>query len=92
VLFRERVDRRIVAPGDAQVYLDLPELGVIPVDEAAVAWRFLIACRRITLPGPSAEKRPGVCSWRLSRTSDVKRKPSLLAECTRTTLTSIPLA
>src|SRR6266436_4435313 len=29
VLLQERIDRRISAPGDAQVYLDLPELGVI---------------------------------------------------------------
>src|SRR6266550_3137465 len=37
VLLRERVDRRISAPGDAQTYLELPELGVIPLDEAVIA-------------------------------------------------------
>src|SRR5229473_2372722 len=36
VVLQERIDRRISAPGDAQVYLDLPELGVIPLDELAV--------------------------------------------------------
>jgi len=61
VLFRERVDRRIVAPGDAQVYLDLPELGVIPVDEAAVAWQIPNRVQRITLPRPFRRKAP----WRL---------------------------
>src|SRR5207245_2242895 len=39
VLLRERIDRRISAPGDAQVYLDLPELGVLPLDQAAVSWQ-----------------------------------------------------
>src|SRR5260370_26081239 len=36
VLLRERIDRRISAPGDAQDYLDLPELCVIPLDETVV--------------------------------------------------------
>src|SRR5260221_5682597 len=36
VLVRDRLNRRISAPGDAQDYLDLPELGVIPLDETAV--------------------------------------------------------
>jgi len=36
VLLRERVDRRISAPGDSQTYLELPELGVIPLDEAVI--------------------------------------------------------
>src|SRR5260370_33918922 len=36
VLVRERHDRRITAPGDAQIYLDLRELGVIPLDESAI--------------------------------------------------------
>lgn len=33
VLFRERFDRRIQAPGDVRAYLSLPELGVIPLAE-----------------------------------------------------------
>jgi uncharacterized protein involved in exopolysaccharide biosynthesis len=36
VLIRERIDRRISAPGDAQDCLALPELGVIPIDESAI--------------------------------------------------------
>src|SRR5260370_9438435 len=36
VLLRDRIDGSISAPGVAQVYLDLPELGVIPLDETAV--------------------------------------------------------
>ena len=92
VLLRERFDRRISAPGDAQVYLDLPELGVIPLDEAALPMhnsRRLHFGRAIT-ERPSASARtstrrdgPELATW--------KRKPSLIAECVRTTLTSILL-
>src|SRR6266853_1452314 len=74
VLLRERVDRKITVPGDAQVYLDLPELGVIPLDEATAPWRISSG-----LQGEG----PELATW--------KRKPSLIAECARTTLTSILL-
>ncbi len=92
VLVRERVDHRISAPGDTQVYLDLPELGVIPLDGAPVSWRMLNRqpAHRATpsLPPVSATSSslgdcPELATW--------KRKPSLLAECARTTLTSILL-
>jgi len=92
VLFRERVDRRIIAPGDAQVYLDLPELGVIPMDEAAVSLQIPNRVQprhpATSLPSESAPTSslgdcPELATW--------KRKPSLLAECARTTLTSILL-
>jgi succinoglycan biosynthesis transport protein ExoP len=92
VLVRERVDRRISAPGDAQVYLDLPELGVIPLDEGAIAWqngKRLQAHRPAAPLSAGAPVRsslgdcPELATW--------KRKPSLVAECTRTTLTSILL-
>jgi polysaccharide biosynthesis transport protein len=74
VLLRERVERKINAPGDAQVYLDLPELGVIPSDETALPWR---------VPDGHESDGPELATW--------KRKPSLIAECARTTLTSILL-
>ena len=92
VLCKERIDRRIIAPGDAQAYLDLPELGVMPLDEAAVPWQ---------ISNGSQPRRPGASLPRKSAVSSSlgdgpelatwKRKPSLLAECTRTTLTSILL-
>jgi capsular exopolysaccharide synthesis family protein len=93
VLLRERVDRRIIAPGDAQVYLDLPELGVIPLDEVAVSLQIpdrvqpnhsatCLPCESALTPS-SLGDCPELATW--------KRKPSLLAECTRTTLTSILL-
>jgi len=92
VLLRERIDRRISAPGDAQVYLDLPELGVLPFDEAAVPLQIPNRVQphrsATTLPQDSAMTSslgdcPELATW--------KRKPSLLAECARTTLTSILL-
>ena len=92
VLFRERIDRRITAPGDAQVYLDLPELGVIPLDESGaagqIAHRAFLHHSARSLPTaemstPSLSDCPELATW--------KRKPSLLAECARTTLTSILL-
>ncbi len=92
VLLRERIDRRISGPGDAQVYLDLPELGVIPLDETAIPSQLshrLNARRSLSPPPPLSGSRsarddcPELATW--------KRKPSLVAECTRTTLTSILL-
>lgn len=91
VLLRERLDRRISAPGEAQIYLDLPELGVIPLDDTAVSRHGanLLNMRRLTPSVPSgvesdsSDKSPELATW--------KRKPSLIAECVRTTLTSILL-
>src|SRR5258708_25500302 len=92
VLCKERIDRRISAPGDAQIYLDLPELGVMPLDEVAVSWQISNGLQPhrsgASLPRKSAVSSslgdgPELATW--------KRKPSLLAECTRTTLTSILL-
>lgn len=91
VLVRERIDRRISAPGEAQVFLGLPELGVIPADEFSLPSGVLDRLhprRAAPLPPQRGPKSPlGDCpelaTW--------KRKPSLLAECARTTLTSILL-
>jgi polysaccharide biosynthesis transport protein len=91
ILFRERIDRRISAPGDAQVCLDVPELGVIPFDQSNVPVPILNrlhASRPVaSLPEKASEFSrddcPELATW--------KRKPSLIAECARTTLTSILL-
>src|SRR6266853_3033861 len=92
VMLRERIDRRISAPGDAQVYLDLPELGVIPVDELALPRQFAGALQQPRFaPARSTE---AVSKSHLSDCPELatwKRKPSLVAECSRTILTSILL-
>jgi receptor protein-tyrosine kinase len=86
VLLRERVNRRISVPGDAQVYLDLPELGVIPLDESAVP-------RQISNGFHPRRPAPALPAWKANgpELATWKRKPSLVAECARTTLTSILL-
>jgi len=92
VVLRERLNRRISAPGEAQVYLDLPELGAIPLDPAALPMN---GANRMRLNGsasatlPAGQRAtsdrcgPELATW--------KRKPSMIAECARTTLTSILL-
>jgi polysaccharide biosynthesis transport protein len=91
VLLRERLDPRISAPGDAQIYLDLPELGAIPLDELPATQQISKGFyARPTVSPPSQGDQvcspddcPELATW--------QRKPSLLAECVRTTLTSILL-
>jgi succinoglycan biosynthesis transport protein ExoP len=92
VFMRERVDRKISAPDDAKTCLDLPVLGVLPLDEFAISVPILdrLNLHRSTPALPAKEvarlsedECPELATW--------KRKPSLLAECARTTLTSILL-
>jgi len=86
VLVRERLNRRISAPGDAQIFLDLPELGVIPLDETAVP-------RQISNGLHAKSPSPALRAWKSDgpELATWKRKPSMVAECARTTLTSILL-
>ena len=88
ILLRERLDRRIQAPGDAQSYLNLPELGVIPLAERPPREISGNHTRNpLQLPAPAdadadaAAKSPelAMCSAKLSP----------LAEGIRGTLTSI---
>jgi succinoglycan biosynthesis transport protein ExoP len=86
VLLRERVNRRISVPGDAQVYLDLPELGVIPLDDSVIP-------RQISNGLHPRRPAPALPAWKSHgpELATWKRKPSMVAECARTTLTSILL-
>jgi polysaccharide biosynthesis transport protein len=91
VLLRERLDQTIRAPGDALAYLNLPELGVIPLAELPATQQISKAFyARHTLSPPSRRDQvsspddcPELATW--------QRKPSLLAECVRTALISILL-
>jgi polysaccharide biosynthesis transport protein len=91
VLLRERLDQTIRAPGDALAYLNLPELGVIPLAELPAAQQISKGFyARHTLSPPSRHDQvsspddcPELATW--------QRKPSLLAECVRTALISILL-
>jgi polysaccharide biosynthesis transport protein len=79
VLVWGHFDRRILAPGEAQVFLKLPELGAIPMAEIGAE-----TTHKTALPSasPPAES-PELATW--------ERKVSLLAECFRATLTSLLL-
>jgi capsular exopolysaccharide synthesis family protein len=92
VLVRERLDRRIQAPGEAEVYLNLPELGAIPVADTPPSRKISdsLHWHRHTQTAPTGRElepklddHPELATW--------KRKPSLLAECVRATMTSILL-
>lgn len=80
IVVGERANRAIQAPGDAAFYLNVPELGIIPSAKADPG-KHLYASRR--RPGEGAP---------LTAPKDLitfQRKPSLLAESFRATLTSI---
>jgi len=95
VLFRERLDRRIQSPGDAHVYLNISELGVIT--SAEIKHSRQIANHKQANPALAMEAgsselvleshlddRPELAAW--------NRKSSLSADCYRATVTSILLA
>jgi len=85
VLVRERADRTLQQPGDLTLYLNLPELGVIPSGKTAITERLAGKGAAGLLPGKSGEAdKLELVTW--------KRKPSLIAESFRATLTSILLS
>src|SRR5258708_17635226 len=86
VVLGERVSRRMSVPGDAQVFLDLPELGVIPLDDSVLP-------RQISNGLNPRRPAPSLPTWKSNgqELATWKRKPSMVAECARTTLTSILL-
>ncbi|MBI3668687.1 MAG: polysaccharide biosynthesis tyrosine autokinase [Acidobacteria bacterium] len=99
VVFRTRLDRSIQAPGDVQVYLNLPELGVIPLAEISET-RWISGRtpgKRTPLLAKSLTSDNGAPGRAASDPSDClelvtwKHKPSPLAESFRATLTSILL-
>lgn len=89
LIIRERADRTLQQPGDSALYLQLPELGVVPaakVDRLAGAY----SRRRPESPDsslsltprqPREEEQLELVTWR--------HKPSLMADSFRATLTSI---
>lgn len=84
VIVRERADRTLQQPGDLTFYLNLPELGVIPSGRSAVA-KLGPRGPAGLIPGQSADgDKLELVTW--------KRKPSLIAESFRATLTSILLS
>lgn len=81
VVMRDRADRRIEAPGDAALHLNVPELGVIPREHGSR--------NRLRLPGArDAAARLEREGSRLELTT-WQRHLSPIAEAFRVTLTSI---
>jgi len=81
VLVRERADRSLQQPGDATLYLNVPELGVIPSDRAGSAAK-LYGGRQGLIPSPHNDLQDVALAT-------YHRRPSLLAESFHDTLTSI---
>jgi capsular exopolysaccharide synthesis family protein len=77
---RDRADRRIQAPGDSGMYLNVSELGVIPSDEREGRRR-----RSILRPGRSEDAG----SAERIELATLERRHSSIAEAFRVTLTSI---
>ena len=86
IVLRERADRSIQAPGEASLYLDVPELGVIPAanSERSRRYGYYRQVRSAETKTTEKENRKipvELVTW--------KRRPSVLAESFRSTLASI---
>lgn len=84
----ERMDRTVQSPGDVSFYLNASELGVIPSAHAELGRRLYRSSRQEVAAGGSlgqalqkSEMAIELATW--------QRKPSLVAESFRATLTSI---
>jgi polysaccharide biosynthesis transport protein len=80
-VFRERADRTLQDPGDAEYYLKIPELGVVPIGNLNPALARPVPRIAGAAPGEVPQSGMELMTWN-SRTS-------LVAEAFRTTLTSI---
>jgi receptor protein-tyrosine kinase len=86
IFMHDRADRSIQAPGEASLYLDLPELGVIPSADAALSRTFAYYRQARSAETSKTEKENGkgpveLVTW--------QKKPSVLADSFRSTLASI---
>jgi capsular exopolysaccharide synthesis family protein len=90
VVVSERMDRSIRLPGEIQLWTNLPELGTIPSASVDAGKRVRIKVRR---GGPDSLPRELPASdGKFDRSVELvtwRRKPSVLAEAFRATLTSI---
>jgi hypothetical protein len=85
VFLRERADRSLQQPGDAAFYLNVPELGVIP--SAGADRRKRLRARQAGGPNLLGDGAPRMDQDRVELITWT-RKPSMLSEAFRTTLTS----
>ena len=92
VLIRERADRTLQQPGDAQFWTNLPELGVIP--SMSFEGKSLKGgyAPRTKMLDESPHRKAGVVLGRSKESVELitwERSPSFIAEAFRTVLTSI---
>lgn len=87
VLASERAGKGIRAPGDSAMYLELPELGVIPSARALVTGG--VHGRRATVLDVPGRPEAGPRETHAVELATWERKPSLLAESFRATLASM---
>jgi capsular exopolysaccharide synthesis family protein len=90
VLIRERADRTLQQPGDAQFWTNLPELGVIPSGKFEGTLKGGYA--RIKMLDESPNRKVGVTIGRSKSSVELitwERSSSFMAEAFRTVLTSI---
>jgi receptor protein-tyrosine kinase len=83
IIVRERADRSIQSPGDLSLYMNVPELGVIPAAEKTGKRNLLYGLRKdeVAVDGKLGNGRVELVTW--------QRKPSPVAESFRAALTSI---
>jgi capsular exopolysaccharide synthesis family protein len=86
IVMRQRADRSIQAPGEVSLYLDVPELGVIPSADAALSRSF--AYYRQARGAESKKTEKENCKGPVELVT-WQKKPSVLADSFRSTLASI---
>lgn len=96
VLVRERADRTLQQPGDAQFWTNLPELGVIPnanfQASKKLKYGYGYGYARIKMRGEQDNRKLAVTVGRVKESVELitwQHSPSFIAEAFRTVLTSI---
>jgi succinoglycan biosynthesis transport protein ExoP len=94
VIMRERADRTIQAPGETQFILNLPELGIVPAEDASLRFRIRYvggskAVKKSLQALEESTQSEGATLSRRVELSTWQRKPSAVAESFRATLVSI---
>jgi polysaccharide biosynthesis transport protein len=90
VIMRERADRSIQEPGETPLFLHLPELGIIPTDDASAKLQLRFGANK-TLESANGRNRSSATGAPSQRAdlAVLNRKPSVVAESFRATLVSI---
>ena len=92
IFVSERMDRSLRQPGEIQMWTNLPELGTIPSASVDPGKRIRIKVRGSSLESPRRELLTAGKDKKVDRSVELitwLRKPSVLAEAFRATLTSI---